>query len=82
MTLWDHATAVLRFKEKGFAMSRKDVIQGLDDESAATLKDLGSQGWEMVAVLPFSTGGVGMFSNAQAKTDAAVAFFKRPMENM
>jgi hypothetical protein len=30
MTTWDHSTAVLRFKEKGFAISRKDVVQGLD----------------------------------------------------
>jgi len=80
MTRWDHATAVLRFKEKGFALSRKDVIQGLDEESSSILRDLGNQGYELVAVLPFSTGGAGMFSNAQAKTDAAIAFFKRLAE--
>jgi hypothetical protein len=77
---WEHATAVLRFKEKSFAMTRKEVVQGLDDDSAATLQTLGAQGWELVTVLPFSTGGVGMFSNATAKTDAAISFLKRPAD--
>jgi hypothetical protein len=80
MTEWEHATAVLRFKEKAFAMTRKEVVQGMDDESAMSLAELGKDGWELVAVLPFSSGSAGLFSNSQAKTDAAIAFFKRPVE--
>jgi len=38
---------------------------------------MGNDGWEMVAVLPFSMGGVGFFSSGQTKTDAVLAFFKR-----
>lgn len=78
MSSWEHTAVVLKFKEKGFSVSRKDVVQGLDGESVEALKAIGGEGWEVVAVLPFSTGGVGLFSNAQTKTDAAIAFFKRP----
>lgn len=80
MNKWQYATSILKFKEKGFAISRKDVLQGLEDESANNLKGFGDEGWELVAVMPFSTGGtVGMFSPSSGKTDAVVAFLKRPV---
>jgi hypothetical protein len=80
MTEWEHSILVLRLKEKGFAISRKDVLQGLDEASTASLIEFGRNGWEMIAVMPFSTGGAGMFSYAQGKTDALLAFFKRPKQ--
>lgn len=74
---FEHTVVVLRFEKKGFAVTRKDVLQGLSEESSTELIRLGEEGWELVAVLPFSTGGVGFFSYAASGTDAALAFFKR-----
>jgi len=72
---------VLRLEKKGLAVTRKDVLQGLSAESATQLRDLGNDGWEMVGVLPFQVGGVGLFATASTGTstgtDAALAFFKR-----
>ena len=74
---YEYSVLVLRIEKKGLAMSRKDVLQGLSAESATQLRELGNDGWEMVGVLPFQVGGVGLFSNASTGTDAALAFFKR-----
>jgi len=74
---FEHAVIVLKLKQKAFAMSRTDVLQGLEPDSAALLADLGRDGWEMVSTMPYSSGSVGFFSNAPAKTDSALAFFKR-----
>jgi hypothetical protein len=68
---------VLHFEKKSFAMTRRDILQGLSADSGAQLRELGNEGWELVAVLPYTTGGVGLFSNATTGTDAALAFFKR-----
>lgn len=77
---FEHATAVLRFKEKGFALSRKELLQGLDDESAKHVGVLGAAGWEMVSAVPFSSGGGSMsFTGSANKTDAVLAFFKRQL---
>jgi hypothetical protein len=77
---FQHATVILRFKEKGFAMSRKDLLEGLDGESAGQLDQMGAEGWEMVAAVPFSSGGASMsFTGSANKTDAVLAFFKRMM---
>jgi hypothetical protein len=79
-TSFEHATVVLRLKEKGFAMSRKDLLDGIDVESASALEEMGTEGWEMVAAVPFSTGGASMsFTGSANKTDAVLAFFKRMM---
>ena len=74
---YEYSVLVLRLEKKGLAMTRKDVLQGLSAESATQLRDLGNDGWEMVGVLPFQVGGVGLFSTASTGTDAALAFFKR-----
>jgi hypothetical protein len=77
---FEHATAVLQFKEKGFAMSREDLLQGLDEESARHLAQLGRDGWELVSAVPFSSGGASLsFTGSIAKTDAVLAFFKRAL---
>lgn len=77
---FEHATAVLQFKEKGFAMSRKDLLEGLDEESARHLAQLGRAGWELVSAVPFSSGGASLsFTGSIAKTDAVLAFFKRAL---
>jgi len=73
---YEYSVLVLRLEKKGLAMTRKDVLQGLSGESATQLRDLGNDGWEMVGVLPFQVGGVGLFSTASTGTDAALAFFK------
>lgn len=77
MSKWEHKTMVMKFSEKGFAISRKDVFQGLNEESQKLLTEVGEEGWELVSVIPVSTGGAGFFSSTQAKTDAALGFFKR-----
>ena len=74
---FEHTVLVLQLSQKAVSLSRKGVLQGLSDESAAEMRQLGSEGWELVSVLPFTTGGVGMFSSAAPRTDAALAFFKR-----
>lgn len=74
---FEHAVVVLELKQKAFAISRTDLLLGLESESASLLSDLGRDGWEMVSSMPFSSGSVGMFSNAAPKTDSALAFFKR-----
>ncbi|GEM_PF-1641496 len=75
---FQHATAVLHFKEKGFAMDRKDLLEGLDEESAMHLAQLGMAGWELVSAVPFSSGGASFsFTGSAGKTDAVLAFFKR-----
>jgi hypothetical protein len=77
---FEHATAVLQFKEKGFAVSRKDLLEGLDEESARHLAQLGRAGWELVSAVPFSSGGASLsFTGSIAKTDAVLAFFKRAL---
>jgi hypothetical protein len=74
---YEYSALVLHLEKKGLAMTRKDVLQGLSAESASQLRDLGNNGWEMVGVVPFTVGGVGLFSSASTGTDAALAFFKR-----
>jgi hypothetical protein len=74
---YEYSVLVLPLEKKGLAMTRKDVLQGLSAESATQLRDLGNDGWEMVGVLPFQVGGVGLFSAASTGTDAALAIFKR-----
>jgi len=77
MTTWEHAVSVLRIKKEGFAISRKDLLQGLEKESLSALEELGGNGWELVSVVPMAMGTVGMFSNSKGSTDSLLAFFKR-----
>ena len=75
MTKFEHTTVVLNFDKKNFAISRSDVLQGLAAKSAEALAALGGEGWELVAVLPFSKGGA--FVPGEASTDSALGFLKR-----
>jgi hypothetical protein len=75
MTRFEHTTAVLQLEKKLFAVTRNNLFQGLAEESAKTLGKLGAEGWELVAVLPVSSGSAGLTSFAA--TDAALGFFKR-----
>jgi len=75
MTKFEHTSLVLHFEKKDFALTRKDVFQGLSPESAKALNDLGNDGWELVAAMPVSSGSAGMTS--YAATDAALGLFKR-----
>lgn len=76
MRAFEHATVVLKIKDKALALTRKDVLAGITDESAERLARMGAEGWEMVSAIPFSSGANGLFSTAM-KTDCALAFFKR-----
>ena len=79
---FEHASLVLRFKEKAFALTRSSLLQGLDEGSAYSLQQLGAGGWEMVAAVPFSTGGASFSVTGSAnKTDAVIGFFKRPLSH-
>jgi hypothetical protein len=75
MTKYQHTSIVVQFDKKSFALTRSDVLQGLAAKSATALNELGNEGWEMVAVLPFSRGGA--LVPGEAGTDAAIGFFKR-----
>ena len=74
---YEHIAIVLHFEKKGIAMTRQDVLQGLSPDSSSQLHELGNQGWELVSVIPYTTGGIGFWSNTSARSDAALAFFKR-----
>jgi len=78
MNKWEYKTMVMKFSEAGFAVSRKDVFQGLSEDSKQLLIEDGEKGWELITAIPISTGGAGFFSSNQTKTDAALGFFKRP----
>ena len=79
MRKFEHFTMVLRFNEKAFALTLKDVLQGIAEEDQAKLGLLGKEGWELVSTVPFSTGGSGMFTSAM-KTDSVLAFLKRQID--
>lgn len=79
MRKYEHTTLVLRFDEKGFATSRADLLQGLAPASAKSLHDLGRDGWELIAVMPYVSGSTRVLR--QPGTDAAVGFFKRGLES-
>jgi hypothetical protein len=75
MTNYEHTTLVLQFGKKNFAATRSGVLAGLAPESAKELGDLGKTGWELVSVLPYSSGGALIMRTPG--TDAALGFFKR-----
>ena len=75
---FEYLTKPLALKEKGMAITRKDILQGIADESAQELQQLGADGWEMVAAVPFASGSHGLLSNAM-KTDTVLAFLKREL---
>lgn len=57
MTKFEHTTVVLNFEKRTFAMTSRGVCQGLSEESAKELVKMGEEGWELVSVLPYTTGG-------------------------
>jgi hypothetical protein len=69
---------VLHFDRKAFAMTRNDLLQGLTGESLTQLNRLGEDGWELISVLPYTSGrtDLSIFSH-RTETDAAMGFFKR-----
>ena len=75
---FEHTAVVLHFDRKSFAMTRTDLLQGLTSESIVQLDMLGEEGWELVSVLPYTSGrtGLSVFSST-TETDAALGFFKR-----
>ena len=75
MTKFEHTSIVLHLEKKNFALTRKDVFQGLAAESAQALTELGADGWGLVAVLPVSSGSAG--ATSYAATDSALGLFKR-----
>jgi len=77
-TKFEHTSVVLHLEKKEFALARKNVLQGLAPESAKALTELGDNGWELVATIPYSSGSAGLSSFAA--TDAAIGLFKRVKE--
>jgi len=75
MTKDDHTTIVLQLEKKNFALTRKDLFQGLSEDSAKALGRMGGTGWELVAALPISSGSAGLTSFAA--TDAVLGLFNR-----
>jgi len=73
---FEHTSVVLHLDRKNFALARKDVLQGFAAESAQALTELGDDGWELVAVMPYSSGS----GLSIATTDAAIGLFKRVKE--
>ena len=69
MFKFEHTAIVLQFERKAFAISRKDVLEGLSEDATRRLSEMGDSGWELVSVLPYNAIG--------DRTDAALAFFKR-----
>ena len=55
-TRYEHMAVVLHFDRKSFAMTRTDLLQGLTSESTAQLYKLGEEGWELISVLPYTSG--------------------------
>ena len=73
---YEHTTCILNFEKKsGFSASRSGVLEGLSPESANHLAELGAEGWELVSVLPYSSGRAVIFGTPG--TDNAIGFFKR-----
>jgi len=78
ITRFEHTSVVLYLEKKDFALARKNVLQGIAAESAEALTELGDNGWELVAVLPYSSGSAGL--SVFAATDAAIGLLKRAKE--
>ena len=75
VTKYEHTTLVLQFEKKNFSATRSGLLEGLAPKSAKELNEFGRDGWELVSVLPFSSGSAVMIGTPG--TDAAVGFFKR-----
>ena len=75
MTTYEHTTLVLQLEKKNFALTRKDVFQGLSEASGKALGEMGGAGWELVAALPISSGSAGL--TAFGATDAVLGLFMR-----
>ncbi len=75
MTKYEHTALVLHFGNKNFAITRSDLLTGLAAESAKALTELGENGWELVSVLPYSSGSA--LALRTPGTDAAIGFLKR-----
>src|ERR1022692_762392 len=80
MQKWEHSSVLLKLQQKMVALSRKDILEGLDEESAQLLQEMGNGGWELVSALALSYGGAtGMFAAPTARTDGVLCFFRRPL---
>jgi hypothetical protein len=77
-TRYEHMVVVLQFDRKAFAMTRDGLLQGLTGDSLAQLNMLGDDGWELISVLPYTSGrtDISIFSH-RTETDAAMGFLKR-----
>lgn len=73
---WQYTTLGLRIvqrRERGSVFfSHHTLARSLDEGSAAALTELGKQGWELVSLIPLSSGTGG--------PDTAVGILKRPIE--
>jgi hypothetical protein len=51
MQKFEYKSAVLIIEKKWFAMTSKDVLGGISQQSEALLAELGEYGWELVSVV-------------------------------
>ena len=75
-----YTTMVIRFDRKSFALRNDDLLQGLAEESASRITQLGNEGWELEEQCsPAHRGELGfVFGGKISTADSAIAFFKRP----
>ena len=77
MQQWEYTTIGLRIvqrRERGSVFfSHHTVARNFDQGSETSLSEMGKQGWELVSVVPLSSGGGG--------PDFAVGIMKRPMQS-
>lgn len=76
MQKWEYKTIQLRLEESkqkkgGFFSLRAYPLSDLGKSSETELSELGSEGWELVSVIPVEPHGVGF------GTGNALAFLKR-----
>ena len=53
---FEYTTVVLHVEKKNITLTSKDILQGLTEESARILSELGEKGWELVSVVSYSIG--------------------------
>jgi len=51
MQRFEYKSAVLAIDKKWFAITSKEALRGISEQSAALLAEVGEDGWELVSVV-------------------------------
>ena len=75
---FQYTTIIIRFEPKGLAVRKENLFQGLSEESASQITQLGKEGWELVNIVPICRNKSGFFvtTGQTSGADSAIAFFK------